>query len=531
MITVAPLCAVCDRFKGPGFSCTAFDDIPVAILNNQVDHRKPFDGDNGLVFEPEDAYAATYAAQLFDSADELKYADDQARDENGRWTSGGGTATEEHKPSSVGSESDTPEQVRDKADDYLHKNYPDSVLGWVKDADWSYNKAVPLADIDMARRPGGARDPKRVADIEEHVRSGNELSPVVLVAKSDGRYALADGYHRTKVYESVGRKTIHAYVAKGLPDKGPWDHDMHANKLNKAIEADLVKEFNPDQPRDDHGRWANAGGSDTLIPLSYSRLPESDTNYIPIDLIRRANDPELQHLLTTERATPDTESRYKKEGQWEPIRADLQKSITDDLYSHGGKAPVEGQPYQPQEIGHDKQMYIVIGPPGAGKSSTVKDLPTAHNSVLIDADEAKQMLPEWNKGKGANQVHEESSHIAEDLLTHRALGAGANMIVAKVGAKPRSIMDLAKAAHDRGYNVHLRYVDVSTQVSMRRVLERSDWYREGKPGGRIINPKYSLQVDHKPADMYQNWKLNPIFSTYGSRSGVTGNVIEFGANR
>lgn len=33
--------------------CDAFpDDIPDAILDNEIDHRQPVEGDNGITFEP-----------------------------------------------------------------------------------------------------------------------------------------------------------------------------------------------------------------------------------------------------------------------------------------------------------------------------------------------------------------------------------------------------------------------------------------------------------------------------------------------
>ena len=34
--------------------CLAFDRIPAEIVNNQFDHRKPYPGDRGIRFEPQE---------------------------------------------------------------------------------------------------------------------------------------------------------------------------------------------------------------------------------------------------------------------------------------------------------------------------------------------------------------------------------------------------------------------------------------------------------------------------------------------
>jgi len=50
-------CLFCTRHAfpaaGQGQTCTAFPDgIPDPIWHNQVDHRKPYDGDNDQQFDP-----------------------------------------------------------------------------------------------------------------------------------------------------------------------------------------------------------------------------------------------------------------------------------------------------------------------------------------------------------------------------------------------------------------------------------------------------------------------------------------------
>ncbi len=53
---LAPNCYNCkNQNKHDRFACSAFPvGIPDAIFNNEADHRKPFDGDNGIRFDPID---------------------------------------------------------------------------------------------------------------------------------------------------------------------------------------------------------------------------------------------------------------------------------------------------------------------------------------------------------------------------------------------------------------------------------------------------------------------------------------------
>jgi hypothetical protein len=51
------ICHLCvhfgDRLANGRWSCKAFPaGIPFAIRTGEIDHRQPFDGDNGIVFEP-----------------------------------------------------------------------------------------------------------------------------------------------------------------------------------------------------------------------------------------------------------------------------------------------------------------------------------------------------------------------------------------------------------------------------------------------------------------------------------------------
>lgn len=53
MTTILSQCAVCRRLNSANYTCKAFPNgIPDNVALNQVDHRKPVDGDNGVRWSP-----------------------------------------------------------------------------------------------------------------------------------------------------------------------------------------------------------------------------------------------------------------------------------------------------------------------------------------------------------------------------------------------------------------------------------------------------------------------------------------------
>ena len=65
----APLCSFCQRFirNQDTLVCSAYPEgIPEEIIESQVDHRDPVEGDHGLMFVPMSREGIEYADFLFD---------------------------------------------------------------------------------------------------------------------------------------------------------------------------------------------------------------------------------------------------------------------------------------------------------------------------------------------------------------------------------------------------------------------------------------------------------------------------------
>jgi 8-oxo-dGTP pyrophosphatase MutT (NUDIX family) len=140
---------------------------------------------------------------------------------------------------------------------YLGRHYPASVLEWVKTARWHGPVEVKLKKIDMARRPGGARDETRVDLIARRVADGQHLDPVVLVRTPDGsKLQIADGWHRTLALKHEGQTRTLAWVGDVDADHGPWDKAMNRAKLNKAAGEHAVM---CGRGHEHHGQYGAAG--------------------------------------------------------------------------------------------------------------------------------------------------------------------------------------------------------------------------------------------------------------------------------
>ena len=200
----------------------------------------------------------------------------------------------------------------------------------------------------------------------------------------------------------------------------------------------------------------------------------------------------------------DEQDRLKAEGLLPstleintPERIKLREDIAAELYGKGAK-------------NKNKQAYIVIGAPASGKSSLSDPLAKKTGSLIIDSDMAKERLPEFieSDGKRADQVHEESQIIANEVL-EVAIENGDNVLLPIVGKSENAIMRRYNKLNDAGYDVHLRYVYLPIEKTVERAVSR---YRET---GRLVPLDYIVnEVGYKPLQNYVIMKEKGLFKSY-----------------
>lgn len=184
-------------------------------------------------------------------------------------------------------------------------------------------------------------------------------------------------------------------------------------------------------------------------------------------------------------------------------RGEMREQITGDLFREAGAAQRGGEP-----IEFGKQAFFIIGPPAAGKSGTANPLIKQHRAVLVDADEAKGLIPEFKKSGGdGNLVHEESSSINKNLLK-RASDSGANIVIPHVGADHAKTERMVAELQAKGYTVHFQGVHADPRVATQRALDR--WKRgetfDGTKIHRFIRPEIVYKVGMNPLGNYSRAK-------------------------
>lgn len=183
-------------------------------------------------------------------------------------------------------------------------------------------------------------------------------------------------------------------------------------------------------------------------------------------------------------------------GKLQPLdKRKLRNSIAADLYGAGARA-------------RNRQAYIVIGLPGAGKSTVASRLAEELGALRINCDLAKPRLPGFDGGIGASAVHGESILITNDILLPHALGSGDNIIWEKMGRDLEILQcDIGKLK-DYGYDVHLKLVEVSLTVAIERSIRRFE------RTGNFIDPAFILfDVGNKPVQNYFKLRGDPRLSS------------------
>ena len=252
----------------------------------------------------------------------------------------------------------------------------------------------------------------------------------------------------------------------------------------------------------------NAERGEELLP-TMQRVMDNDPSYVEARLRPQPGDPsDTTNLHSVPHATKP------KKRIFFPRRVEtVHDPAIKTLEEGGGWASQEeriraGAMFEGQ-VRRDRIIYMVTGPPAAGKSTLANQLLVQIRGFLVDSDEMKKLLPEHLGGKAAGTVHRESSILAHGRMLDAAMERGDNIVLPMVGKSREHVIDAARKMRADGYEVHIVLNELPPSEAVRRSylrFKRSDKYI---PEAYILN-----EVGNAPTSMYREAVESGLFTSH-----------------
>ena len=120
--------------------------------------------------------------------------------------------------------------------------------------------------------------------------------------------------------------------------------------------------------------------------------------------------------------------------------------------------------------GQKPTLVMLGGRGGSGKSWFKDQVYDPSKAIVLDADEIKGMLDEY-EGWNAFQVHEESSDILE-MIKDSARSLGLNVVIDATLKTPKSAQKNADVFADAGYDIEVHYMHAPRKIAAQRAMSR-----------------------------------------------------------
>jgi len=337
-----------------------------------------------------------------------------------------------------------------------------------------FMKAGPIAN-----RPGLVQ--KEITDksgkvTKRWVRSNKEQPKGRAPAKPDAEAGAAHGYgtHNLGTGDRVhfaagdfkgsgeivgkpGKAGAHVKDSSGRMHQVRWTEITGHEKNGGADKPPVKHEVNGDQ---------GAVHPDKFQAAAYAQqhddaevTPEAILAHFPPDTMDKIK--AVQERLQTIEQTIDQHKQgdnYKQERQ----------ALHREIYAHF-LSPERIQAATPAE-GQAPTFTILGGRGGSGKSWFADKVYDPNKAIVLDADEIKGMLPEY-EGWNAYQTHEESSDIMNTILnTARAMGL--SVVLDGTLATKKSALQKVNAFKADGYRLEAHYMHLPRQEAAKRAVQR-----------------------------------------------------------
>lgn len=278
------------------------------------------------------------------------------------------------------------------------------------------------------------------------------------IAENPGRFAAALGYQAIR--KPQGEGGFEEYI---IQDRSA----VIVDAANQPPAPVVGFAFNPDQERDERGRWAPSGtkADEALGPVETAGALDAYSGG------------EEKAAIQSATAADSLAAHLGPDGKFTAERTALHEQILAKTLA--GVPSVEG-----------RTSYMMGGGPAAGKSSILGNealgLPQRGEAVFIDADAMKAALPEYQQMVAAKEptaaawVHEESSYLSKQGLA-RAVADKQPVVFDGTGdSSYESLSAKVEQLRDNGGRVVAHYATVDPQVALDRMRAR------GEQTGRVV---------------------------------------------
>lgn len=143
-----------------------------------------------------------------------------------------------------------------------------------------------------------------------------------------------------------------------------------------------------------------------------------------------------------------------------PQRQKLRNDIIEDFFK------------SQKDINKSGNFYLVMGPPGAGKTTFSQLLARAKKICFLDSDTIKTRIPEFKINPKLDYiVCDEASRICEKIFDS-AIEKNYDVILENTGTHKSELLNFIEKAKSHNYKIHLRFITVSLDTAVQRSLER-----------------------------------------------------------
>lgn len=206
--------------------------------------------------------------------------------------------------------------------------------------------------------------------------------------------------------------------------------------------------------------------ADQFDAMAYAKSHE-DASVTPDAIIGQFPPDTKEKISAVQERLKSVEQTIDQHKQGERYSEDRAK-IHDEIFNHflseeriAAATPADGE---------SPTFTMLGGRGGSGKSWFKGKVYDPDKAIVLDADEIKGMLPEY-EGWNAHQVHEESSDILENLIqTGRDLGL--NMVLDATMKTSKSAIQKINQFKDAGYQIEAHYMHLPRQEAAKRAVAR-----------------------------------------------------------